>query len=175
MKHTTVLLLSLFIFLKGISQCAIKTEYSDDRSYISYSTEVENLYVNEDLENGLANVAFHITVQKRTSDSKIIRNYLQVISIFDKGKKLPIPRVIVFNNSKVVNANSKIKTTYYGSSTIESCVFELSIDDLLWYRNTEITSMKIEDPVDQISYSFPVNGRRINNHANCALDIIRGN
>jgi hypothetical protein len=131
------------------------------------------LYVNKDLENGYCNVAFHFTVQKRTSDFKVFRYYLQVISIFENGKKLPIPRVIVFNNSKVFNANSKMKTTYYSSSTIESCVFELTLDDVMWYQNNDILSMKIEDPVEQFSLSFPVNGRRINNQANCTLNMIK--
>ncbi len=174
MKHTTALLLILFLCFKGISQCAIKPEYSDDRSYISYTTEVESLYVNEDLENGYSEVAFHFTVQKSSSDFKAFRYYLQVISVFGSGKRLPIPRTIVFNNSKVVNANSKMKTTYYRTSTIESCLFELSLDDIMWYRNNDISSMKIEDPVEQMSISFPINGRKVNNQANCTLNIIKG-
>ncbi|RTL55970.1 MAG: hypothetical protein EKK39_02115 [Sphingobacteriales bacterium] len=150
----------------------MKTDYSQDNLRVTYSTEVERLYVNDDLENGLANISISFAVRKSTTDHKTMKVYVQIYSISSGSKETPIPRKLILNNWKSLEASAKIQTTYAREAKIESCVFDLTPDLLDWIKSNEILYMSVIDPVQNRTITFNVNGRIIQNQATCIRQLI---
>ena len=140
-----------------VGQCNVKTR--DGGEQIAYDAEREELYKNEDLENGLftvlgGNTLFFNKTDKELHTSHVIRIYVGTLG----GKKEIIPRQLTItfsNNSSItLTADNISDPQLIGRVRLIACGFRLTYKETMSIIDYDIKSMTITDNRTEQSFRF---------------------
>jgi len=142
-----MLLVASALITKVNAQCAV-TKSVLENNLISYTTDKERVYRNEDLENGVQMVQIQMDANQKAPNETQYSFNLYVF-VGSSEPKMPIaPRVILLtlsNRTTLTLKANKIKTIHKEELTVNACTFELSSDDVDKITSYAILNMEILD------------------------------
>jgi hypothetical protein len=153
------------------AQCKLN-KWNDD-SNVFLQTKFEEVYKNDDLENGLLTFEFSQILAAKKDDLDKVKYFMQIKASVLRPKSGPIPVKISFNfesgESVTVEAESHEETKYVGRVKIETSLYRLNGKIIDLFSSSGIKSITLYDKNTGTSITITPNRFCIKNHWDCIL------
>jgi hypothetical protein len=138
------------------SQCNITKE--ENQSYSVFKAELERIYENEDLENGLKlySIQTYMVLSKKDTSVEFKIRFLAASSL---DKEVVIPRkikIISKDNKQITIVASEYKNTNLNNSNGHILTFTLTLSDAAFIRTKELLYIEVSDNRTNKSELIPI-------------------
>lgn len=147
MKKTFIVFLFAFSSINLYSQCSVVKIPID--SDIAFTAKSENIYRNEDLENGLLGAYFQLSVIQNGNNNNLLK-FGCIVKVLSKRPKAPlVPRqiVVVFDNGEEIalTANTNDLTQPQAGITQNQCNYNFTSAEFKLFQTKAISRIIIKD------------------------------
>jgi hypothetical protein len=169
----TFILLILFSKTNVLKAQCENNNWNDD-SNVFLQSKFEEVYKNDDLENGLLTFEFSQILAVKKDDLDKVKYFMQIKTSVLSPKSGPIPFKIIFkfeNGENVtMEAESHEETKYVGRIKIETSLYRLNGKIIDLFSSSGIKSVTIYDKNTGTSITINPNRFCIKNHWDCILN-----